>query len=292
MLRAGPFSDERVIRTINRRFVPLYFDLSPAGAAADGLARQLVVKVKPALGGPAVETPPLLVVTPGGALLSETSNYASEDELLSALRAVLESHPEWNEPGEEERRLATSGTPIERANLLFDLGDEAAARTLLKESSDADAAVLLARFCRLARDWEGVEQALARVKGAVPAGVMRDAQLERAWLAYARRDAAAAIAEIGKWTKESPRYSEARYVVGLAQLRRDSRRGKLEALATWKALIDCCSQDPWVYRADWAYTQVASGSDGHGDFSTGGERISPLGRIGYMGRRNPDLDLR
>jgi len=36
----------------------------------------------------------------------------------------------------------------------------------------------------------------------------------------------------------------------------------------------------------------ASGQGERGGFSTGGPRVSPLGRIGYMGRRNPDLDPR
>ena len=46
MLRAGPFSDERVIAFVNRRFVPFYFDLSNRGAAGDAAAREFVVAMQ------------------------------------------------------------------------------------------------------------------------------------------------------------------------------------------------------------------------------------------------------
>ena len=62
---------------------------------------------------------------------------------------------------------------------------------------------------------------------------------------------------------------------------------KKVARKTWGGGIKTCSQDPWVYRADWAY--VNSKGRKRGGFSTAGKRNSLLNRIGYMGRRNPDL---
>ena len=44
MLRAGPFSDERVTGLANRRFVPFFFDLSVRGAAGDPDARRFLVQ--------------------------------------------------------------------------------------------------------------------------------------------------------------------------------------------------------------------------------------------------------
>jgi hypothetical protein len=46
-----------VIRLINRRFVPIYFDLNPGGALADPQARKFTVDACPDLGGAGVDTP-------------------------------------------------------------------------------------------------------------------------------------------------------------------------------------------------------------------------------------------
>ena len=284
MLRAGPFSDERIVRQINRRFVPLYFDLNPGGALADNKARGFVVKARKELGGASVNTPPVLVMTPDGDVLGEVDNYASEETMLDSLRDVLQKHADWNQPSDDEKKIARSGTPLERANVLFDLGNVDAARRLLEKETGAAESALLAHLCRLAKDWDAMEKALARVKGGE---LEDDARVERAWHRYAEHDFAAAAKEVAAVGKESRRTTEARYLVGLAQWQQGK---KDEALATWKATIEHCSQDPWIYRADWAFTQASEGSDGHGSFSTGGPRTSPLGRIGYMGRRNPDLD--
>ena len=292
MLRAGPFSDERVVRLINRRFVPLYFDIAPGGAAADANARAFVLKVKPELGGQAVATPPVLLITPNGELLSEIDNYASEADMLAGLRDVLAKAPEWNLPSAGEKTLAGAGSEIERANLRFDLGDDDGARKILEDESSAEAAVLLAHVCRLAKDWKALEQALSRVEAARARGSGAefddDVRVERAWLHHHERDFAAAAKEVAKIARKSDRYSESRYLTGLAQWHQGK---KDDALATWNSAIDHCSQDPWVYRADWAYTQGKDANSGRTSFSTGGKRTSPLGRIGYMGRRNPDLDL-
>ena len=48
-----------------------------------------------------------------------------------------------------------------------------------------------------------------------------------------------------------------------------------------------CKPDPWIYRTDWAYTNVKDGR--LSGFVITGTGSSPLGRIGYMGGRNPDL---
>lgn len=66
MLRAGPFSDERIVRLANRRFVPFYFDLSNRGVAGDPAARKFVVKERKRLGGRSVPTPPVLFMSPDG----------------------------------------------------------------------------------------------------------------------------------------------------------------------------------------------------------------------------------
>jgi hypothetical protein len=271
------------MRLVNRRFVPLYFDLNPGGALADNKARAFVVKAKPDLGGSAVSTPPVLVMTPQGEVLGEVDNYATEEVVLDSLRDVLGRHSGWNQPSEEEKRISKSGSPLERAYLLLDLGHDDAARRLLEKEASPAAAALLAHVCRIAKNWDAMERALAR---ATDAELADDARVERAWRHLAERDLAAALAQLSAFPKESARYTEARYVEGLARW----HEGRKElALEIWKSTIESCSQDPWIYRADWAFTQAKEGGERR-VFSTGDERRSPLGRIGYMGRRNPDLE--
>jgi len=283
VLRAGPFSDERIVRRINRRFVPLYFDLDPGGALRDNKARAFVVKAKPELGRSAVGTPPVLVMTPDGDVLGEIDNYASEEAVLDALGDVLAAHPGWDEPSDEEQAISKSGSALERASLRFDLGDADGARALLEREGAPEAALLLAHLCRLAGEWDALEQALARVKGAAFAD---DVRVERAWGRLAAREFAAAEKLADAVPRASRRHTEARYVSGLSRWHAGR---KDDALATWRGVIESCAQDPWIYRADWACTQ-ATESGARTGFSTADARASPLGRIGYMGRRNPDLD--
>jgi len=63
---------------------------------------------------------------------------------------------------------------------------------------------------------------------------------------------------------------------------------KEEAIRLWGKTITGCSQDPWIYRCDWAYCN-AKANGGRKMFSSSGPRTSLLNRIGYMGRKNPDL---
>ena len=81
------------------------------------------------------------------------------------------------------------------------------------------------------------------------------------------------------------RYTEAMYHLGLAQHHLGKKK---RAQKTWGGGIKSCSQDPWIYRADWAFTQSKEKRTS-GGFSSGQKKTSLLKRIGYMGRRNPDL---
>ena len=107
MLRAGPFSDERILRLANRRFVPFYFDLANRGFAGDADARAFVVKVRPEYGGRGVPTPDLLLMTPDGKQVGKVSNYASADAVYAVMLGVLKKHPEFNKPTDAEKTKRT-----------------------------------------------------------------------------------------------------------------------------------------------------------------------------------------
>lgn len=279
MLRAGPFSDERVVRLANRRFVPFYFDLSNRGFAGDPDARAFVVKRRPELGGRGVPTPPVLLMTPDGEVVGEVSNYASEDEVLRAMLAALKKRPEFDRPAPEEKAVTD---PVARAEILLDLHDRKGALRALADAEGDRARYLEGHVFRLQGDWDAMEKALARVDDP---DLADDVRMERAYRLWHAGDFAALRRRLQGFAKESNRYSEARYFEGLALFHLDRREA---ALATWRATIEACPEDPWVYRADWAFCG-AQAEPGRASFSARGPRTSCLNRIGYMGRRNPDL---
>jgi tetratricopeptide (TPR) repeat protein len=271
-----------VIRLINRRFVPLYFDLQPGAPMADAKARKFVTDALEELAGPGVDTPPLLVMTPDGEVLKQIDNYASEDDCFHGLQDALALDARWQGGTKSEVDVALHGDALARAELWIDLGRFERARALLAATPGPEAALRLAHLARLQGDFAAIEPALAKVDEPRFAA---DVHLERAWLRLheGRFDEARAAAALV--ATESPRHSEARYLAGVVEFR-DGQRDA--ALAIWKSLVTSCSQDRWIYRADWAYTQTLDGE--RRTFTTNDPKRSLLGRIGYMQRHNPDLE--
>lgn len=279
MLRAGPFSDERVIGLANRRFVPFFFDLSNRGAAGDPDARKFLVAARPRFGRGSVPTPPVFFMTPDGKVLGEVSNYASSDEVLEAMQKVLRDHPAWAKPGSDEASL----TGLERARLLVDLQDLDGALKLLGEGGDDAHHLARAKIHRRHAAWKAMERELSAVDDET---LLDDVRMERAYPLWSGRKWPELEKHLTGFPKDSARFTEARYYLGLAQYHQKNTDAALE---TWKATIKGCSQDPWIYRADWAFCN-AQQKGRRQRFSSRGPRASLLNRIGYMGRRNPDLN--
>lgn len=278
MLRAGPFSDERIVRLVNRRFVPFAFDLFD-GALADADAKRFVVERRRELGGQMVSNEPLFVVTPKGQIVGETIEYARTEAVLRLLRKALKDHPALDRPTEEEKRAAT---PLERARIRIDLLDDEGAQKILAKEKGDEAAYLLGRMARRRGDFDAMERHFARVKD--PA-LEDDLRVEGAY--RFRHRYAKLQKHLEGFPKKSDRYAEARYLTGLALFHSGKRK---EAQAIWRDLIEKSPQGPWVYRADWAYTSSTKTRRGGAVFAgAGGGGTTPLGRIGYMGMPNPDL---
>ncbi len=280
MLRAGPFSDERVVGLANRRFILFYFDLNDRGFAGDAKARAFVVAVKKELGGASVPTPPVLFMTADGRLVGEVSNYATEDQVLAAMQNALEKAPPQAKPSAEER---DAQDPVDRARAAMDLLDYETANQLLEPVDRDEARYLQGHIARLQKDWKAMHAAFARIE---EPSLADDLRMERAHEHWDQGDFDALLESVTGFSPKSPRYSESRYYFGLALYHLDQ---PAKALAIWKSTIEGCSQDPWIYRSDWAYSQAASGGQKTRSFSTAGGSPSLLGRIGYMGRQNPDL---
>ncbi len=280
MLRAGPFSDERIVGLANRRFVSFYFDLSDRGVAGDPEARKFVTRKATHLSGQRVPTPEILFMTADGEIKGSVSNYASSEKVLAKMMQVLRDNPQLARPSHGEEQLED---PVARARLQIDLQNHEGAAKLLAKVERDEARYLLGRLARLRKDWNAMERSLGKVKSA---GLADDVRMERAYkLWYAGR-----FKELKKHLDEFPRtsnrYTEARYYEGLACYHGGDKEG---AVAIWKKTVKGCSQDPWIYRADWAFCNSKQ-SGSRRSFSSAGARTSLLNRIGYMGRRNPDLE--
>lgn len=221
-------------------------------------------------------------MTAKGKVLGHVSNYATEEQVLAVMLEVLKKHPQYDVAAREE---ASELDPLKRARILIDLQRHDQARQVLLKVDSAAAYFLLGRLARFDNDWETAEQMFARVADAKLAD---DVRMERAYRHWQDAKFELLVGHLKDFPKESDRYSEARYYEGLALFHLDKRD---EAMQVWKSTITACSQDPWIYRADWAYTTIKRGGK-RGVFSSAGPKNSLLGRIGYMGRSNPDLKKR
>ncbi len=278
MLRAGPFSDERVRLLANRRFVCVYFDLSDDGAAGDPDARQFVTKIRRELRGNSVPPPSVLLVSAEGVIAGEADNFASTEVVYAAMRKALKDHPEFDAESAAEKAAVT---PFEKARIAFELGKSKTAADWLARPETEEEWLFLAHIQRWRGKWDEVESALEHVKRD---DLVDDARMERAWAHWLRGDYAALRDALTAFPADSNRATEAGYFKGLALHHLGEKKA---ALSTWKALAATPEEDPWVYRADWAWMTVRQ--SGKSSFSSGDDDRSPLGRIGYMGRDNPDL---
>jgi tetratricopeptide (TPR) repeat protein len=267
-----------VVTLINARFVPLYFDLGAGSPAADVEAKKFVIAIDPRLGGASVPTPEVFVVHPDGKLLGRESNYATEDAYLAMLQEVVATEASLLAETQAERELAAP----DRAWLRYCLGDTGGAFALLEDEADDASLLMLAQLNRHEQQLDRVRELLAKCSDTASAAVAMEVGL----LAMAQRDHARALAAFESIAHDHPRASEAEYQRGLALYHLQYQEA---AHAVWTRLIQRHGEDRWSYRADWALQGVSTGEATQ--FSTSGPR-SALGRHGYMGRDNPDLESR
>ena len=227
-----------------------------------------------------VPTPPVLFMTADGKLLGEISNYASAQQVLDKMLAVLEANPDWNQPSAEESEITE---PVAKAWVLYDLVKYADAKKVLKDVPGDRAAFLRAHIARRDADWKTMDAELATIEDEALAA---DVRMERAHKLWHAQDDKAIEALLTDFPEDSGRYTEARYFLGLARYHQGA---KDEAIAIWKTTIEACAQDPWIYRADWAYSNAKTTGKGPRVYSTRGPKTSLLDRHGYMGNANPDL---
>jgi hypothetical protein len=267
------------------------------GAMADSSGRQFVLRALPDLGELEVDTPPLLVITPDGVVLDQIDNYSTEDIVFRSLQSVLKDNQQWNhaedldEARESASETGTIGSVITYAERIADVGEydtaiEQYARLLLKAQGDESRISVLQRLLhisRLAGRSSVFEAANSELRhfGKCDSG----SAIEVAHYYCGRRDYGRVLAGLGSISidRATPRASEATYLRSVALF----QTGEVEASkAALRDLILTMPEGPWSYRADWALFTIEH--PGRRTFTTEDEPTC-LGRVGYMGRLNPDF---
>jgi len=199
-MRAGAFSDERVIALLNRRFVPYYFNRSGMGEGGNAAASRFTTgKTK----NPYAY---FAAFTSEGKYLGESALYATKDEVLAWLIQLLRDHPEFDKPTSEEGRAEG----IQAARVLEETGRFEEAR---ERYAAIGAPLDEARLARYAQDWESHGKALARIGAADQVAAERGLRLvaERKW-----EEARALLEKALRAHPESTRAAEMRFALGVA----------------------------------------------------------------------------
>ena len=183
------------------------------------------------------------------------------------MRRVRKDHPGWNKPSAAEKQSANA---LEAARIRIDLLDFAGARKALAKEKSEEGQYVLGRLARFDGDWREMEERFAKVKDAA---LRDDVRVERAHALWAHKNYGGLLGFLRDFPKESNRYTEARYYEGLALF----HLGKVEAAQkVWASTIKGCSEDPWVYRADWAYCGSKAKKGRRMFSSSGGSRSTAI----------------
>ncbi len=199
-MRAGAFSDERVIALMNRRFVPYYFNRSGMGEGGNAAASKFTT------GRTKNPYAYFAAFSPEGEYLGESELYATKDDVLAWLVKLLRDHPEFDAPAPGEERAEG----LAAARVLEETGRFAEAR---ERYAAIGSPLDEARLARYAADWEAHEKALARADAADEVAAERGLKLvaERKWA-----EARALLEKAVRAHKESGRRAEMRFALGVA----------------------------------------------------------------------------
>jgi len=155
--RAIAFVDSRVVNLINRRFVPYYFDLEKGGALYDEQAAQLALSLFPEIRFSTMPTPPMLLMTPGGKLLTYCNNFLDGDEFLLKIGELFEEHPSYKELSVTER---VETDRVKRAWIHYELRNLDEAVKLLEKQASSEANYLRVLIAREQRNWMAMKKAI------------------------------------------------------------------------------------------------------------------------------------
>lgn len=157
MLRGGPLADKRVIRLLNLRFVPFYFNVGQGQPGYDAQAKEVVVNIDDRFAGSSVPTPPVWVLTPDLQLVATIDNYTPRGPFFDELVRILDENPEFAEGGGDEEQR----TGLPAARLAEDLGQYERALDLYTELDEPSALLGRARIARYRGEWDTAARLLS-----------------------------------------------------------------------------------------------------------------------------------
>lgn len=289
-MRAGPFSETRVIELINCRFVPFYFNTGGPGAGHDEAAAAFVDGKTP---NPWAF---LAAFDPDGEPVGITSVYADKDEVFHFLRGLLDEHPGFDTATAAETEIVqraeaeSAALPaVVAAGRLFErLGLRQRAIEAYRRAAtatDGNAIEALRGLLRLTRDerqWADHERWLreltrrAEEPVAVAAGVAADIALERGirWSAAQRwTEAKAELERAAHAFPGSPLFSELHFRAGVAcWFAGDRDRAKLH----WGIIVRQLPDDRLYMRS---YLTAAAEEMPYANYELGNYK-APVGNIG------------
>ncbi len=168
-MRAGAFSEKRVIDLVNRRFVPFYFNTGgPGEGHDDGAAAFVKGKVRNRWAF-------LAVFKPDGTYLGETDVYADKNDVFDFLRERLLENPEFARSTVAEQQVLEAAAALDA-----DARRLEAAGSLLEELGEYDAAT--ARYKAAIAMGPRSEEAFR-----AGAGLVRIPRYSRQWGLHATR---------------------------------------------------------------------------------------------------------
>ncbi len=240
--RAGPLVDGRVVKLINRRFVPYYFEMDALATMYDKSAAEIMVRTISELRFSAtMPTPPFVVMTADGKSLGDVSVFSTADKLLESLALLLHESAEHSQLNDSEKSLDV----IEQANILFELRDLDAAIEMLGNDQSSAAWFLRGMIACERSDWAEMKGAFRMVTDESYFSGMEIQEIHRLW---ATGNYQALKSRVSTLSEEFPFWDEATYYAGLAYYHSDEIE---RALEIWEKGITTHPESPWALRMDW-----------------------------------------
>jgi|GEM_PF-2232684 len=233
-MRAGAFTETRVIELLNQRFVPFYFNTGGPGLGRDSAAEAFV---KNKLKNPFAY---LAAFSPDGEFLGETDMYADKDVVFEFLKKLLDKKPQFAKltSDETEVLLSTNHTTpkalLKAAHLREILGEYSKAeplyRKILSESisktQQTEVFRALARIARYRKRWETLKTVLQDAIEKKVEDFEADAAMERAYSLLATKKYVEARKLLEKTIKKYPgtlRMGELRFYAGVCAFFQDDK---------------------------------------------------------------------
>lgn len=227
-MRAGAFSELRVINLLNRRFIPFFFNTGGPGLGRDAGAEAFVKgKVKN-------KWAHFAVFDTKGSWLGESEIYSDKDLTFEFLVKHLKDNPEYNQPteaekqafAEAERNLSDAQVQLRAGRVHEELGEYAKAQanySRVLALSDGRAQVEAwrgrLRMARYDKDWTGMEKLIAEIPATLQPDLAADVAVERGYALTAKKRHAEARKLLERAIREHPtstRMGEMRFYAGVA----------------------------------------------------------------------------